>query len=567
LEPDVSAQLDAPPDAVSLADNAFENLPFSAVILGSDLRLRMANAAARTRLKLTASDAEEHAPFDTVLARARRMPTPVRLRLLSSCGTAIREGNGHGYHDTVFNLTSGHAIALFVRDLGMGHWLVVLQDRHGRGDPDAVSESDHLDSLTDVGNRRFIEAKTAEALADGDADHRPALVVFDIDRFRLVNDRHGRKGGDALLRAVVGRVRQATREADQIARLDGDKFAVLQQNGEAAELLAPRLVDLLCRPYLIRGEVASIGVSVGVARAAEDGTTASLLLRNAEFARHEAKQAGGQTWRHYDHDMADRARLRQELEADLRKAVAGGQFTLAYQPRVALRTRAVAGFDSRIVWTHPARGKVPQAVFTEAAEDIGLMGRIGDRALRDVCRDAALWPEPMAAAVSVHAAQLASGQHFVSLVSAALRETRLPARRLELMIAEPILVRHGEEALILLRDLHELGVRISLDDFGSGPTSLRQARSFPFDAIRIDRNLIRVMDSSNDADAMVRAIAAMGTVLGLPVIAKGVATKSQARMAEAVGCSEVRGYLVGGPVAAEAVPLVIESEVGEVLVA
>jgi diguanylate cyclase (GGDEF)-like protein len=563
----VSALLDAPPDAVSLADNAFENLPFSAVVLGSDLRLRVANMAARARFKLTDANIEEHPPFDTVLARARRMPTPVRLRILSGCGTAIREGNGHGDHDIVLNLTSSHAVALFTRDLGMGYWLVVLQDRYGRGDPESISDPDHLDSLTDIGNKRFIEAKVAEALADGDPDHRPALLVFDIDRFRLVNDRHGRKGGDALLRAVVGRVRQATREADQIARLDGDKFAVLQRNGEAAELLAPRLVDLLSRPYLIRGEVTSIGVSVGVARAAENGTTAPLLLRNAEFARHEAKRAGGQTWRHYDHDMADRARLRQELEADLRKAVAGGQFTLAYQPRVALRTRAVVGFDSRLVWTHPARGKVPQSVFIEAAEDIGLMGRIGDRALRDVCRDAALWPEPISVAVSVHAAQLASGQHFVSLVSTALRESRLPARRLELMIAEPILVRHGEEALILLRDLHDLGVRISLDDFGSGPTSLRQARTFPFDAIRIDRALIRAMDSSNDADAMVRAIAAMGCGLGVPVVARGVATKAQARMAEAVGCSEIRGYLVGGPVAAEAVPLVIESEVGEVLTA
>jgi GGDEF domain-containing protein len=166
----------------------------------------------------------------------------------------------------VFNLTTGHSIALFARPLGDDRWMVVLEDRRGGGDADVFPNDGHRDSLTEIGNRRHIETKLTEALRDDDPDNQPAVLVFDIDRFRALNDRLGRKGGDALLRACVGRLRQATRESDQIARLDADTFAVLQYNGSVADTLAPRLVDLLGRPYLIRGEVAAIGIGARASR-------------------------------------------------------------------------------------------------------------------------------------------------------------------------------------------------------------------------------------------------------------------------------------------------------------
>ncbi len=509
MEPDVNVLLDAPsqfarPGPASAADDAFERMPFPVVVLDRSLRVRLANAAARVRFKPPAPEQEPCPPFDAVLARSGRIPIDVRLRILSCCGAVIRDGDESGggaslgQHDTIFTTSPGHTIALFARPLGGDRWMVVLEDRRGRGDPDANAAEHHRDALTEIGNQRHIETKLTDALADDDPDSHPAVLVFDIDRFRSVNDRLGRRGGDALLRAVVGRVRQATRECDQIGRLDGDTFAVLQYNGQAADNLAPRLVDLLGRPYLIRGEVVTIGISVGVARAPEDGITAALLMRHADHARHEAKEAGGQTWRHYGHSMADRALLRQELEADLRKALTLGQLSLAYQPRVNLRSRRVAGFEALARWHHPRRGTVPPAVFIPVAEDIGLIGQIGDWCLSAACQDAASWPDPLIVSVNVSARQLDDPQHVISQVTTALRESGLPTRRLELEITESALTRNPDEARIVLRDLHELGVRVAMDNFGTGDTSLRHLRSLPFDTIKIDRTLTRSLDSNNE---------------------------------------------------------------------
>ncbi len=535
------------------------------VILDGGMRLQLANAAARARLKPPETDEDPNPPFDTVLTRSGRIPTDVRLRILSCCGAEIRDGNSHGKHDAVFALSPGHTIALFARSLGDDRWMVVLEDRRGRGDPDTAGEAHHRDPLTEIGNQRHIETKLTEVLNEGDSETHPAVLVFDIDRFRSVNDRLGRKGGDALLRAVVGRVHQATRECDQLARLDADTFAVLLYNGHAADNLAPRLVDLLGRPYRIRGDVATIGISVGVARAPADGTSAASLLKHADFARHEAKEAGGQTWRHFGQGMADRARLRQELEADLRTAFALRQLHLAYQPRVNLRARAVTGFEALARWTHPMRGAVPPAVFIPVAEDIGLIGELGDWALDAACRDAAAWPDPLIVSVNVSGRQLDDGHHFVARVAAALRESGLPTHRLELEMTEAALSGQPEETRVLLRELHELGVRTALDNFGIGCASLGHMRAFPFDTVKIDQSFTRSSGSNREAAAMLRAIAAAGTGHGMTVIAEGVETAAQARMVQADGCSEIQGYLVSQPVPAAGVAALLARKLSELL--
>ncbi len=185
--------------------SACECMPIPAVILDGALRLRLANAAARARLKPPMTDEDPNPPFDMVLTRSGQIPTDVRLRILSCCGAEIREGNSHGKHDAVFALSPGHTIALFARSLGDDRWMVVLEDRRGRGDPEHHCRRYHRDKLTEIGNRRHIETKLTEVLNEGDSEIHPAILVFDIDRFRSVNDRLGRKGGDALLRAVVGR--------------------------------------------------------------------------------------------------------------------------------------------------------------------------------------------------------------------------------------------------------------------------------------------------------------------------------------------------------------------------
>jgi len=212
----------------------------------------------------------------------------------------------------------------------------------------------------------------------------------------------------------------------------------------------------------------------------------------------------------------------------------------------------------------PKRGIVPPSSFLPVAEDIGLIGPIGDWALRAACQDAASWPDPLTVAVNVSARQLDDGQHFISQVAAALRDSNLPTRRLELEITEATLTRRPDEARILLRDLHELGVRIAMDDFGTGHASLQQLRTFPFDTIKIDRSFIHSLDSNNESGAVVRSIAALGAGLGMTVIAEGVETVTQSRMVEADGCVEIQGPLVGKAVPASGIDDVLARDMSAV---
>ncbi len=545
--------LDATDAPASWANSAFERLPYAALILDKEQKVRFANTEATLRLGPSRADNNPHPAFAAILAASARIPAYVRIGILAGCEAEIHGSDTHGANDALFALSPGHRVAFYIRNLGADRWMVVLEDRRGRGDADFVSGRSHRDALTEIGNRRHFETKLTQALTDEEPSDRPAVVVFDIDRFRSINDRLGRGGGDALLRAVVGRIRRATRECDHVARLEGDTFAVLQYNGDTVDTLAARFVDLLGRPYLVRGEVETIGISVGVARAPEDGITAASLLRHADDARREAKDAGGRTWRRYGQSMADRAHARLELESDLRNALALGQMSLAYQPRMRSNTRAVTGFEARIRWKHPKRGAVPMDVFGPVAEDIGLTGPIGDWALRTACRDAVSWPEPLTVALGVSARQLDDGQHFISQVAGALRESGLPTRRLELGLTEGVLTKRPEQARIVLRDLHELGVRLVMDDFGAGDISLRQLRSFPFDTIKIVASFVRSLDSDDESGAAVRAIAMFGSGLGMTVVADGVETPNQARMVSADGCTELQGNLISEPIPASAV--------------
>lgn len=545
-----------------LADRALELLPWPTVIIDRKLRVRRANETARQRFD--PPDGPKSA-LDDVLGWSGRVPADARQRILASCETLIAGGLHNPRQDAMIVVAPGHTIALHGRALSDDRWMVVLEDRHGRVDPGAILEEFFRDPITELGNRPHIERKLEETLADDDPDHHPALLVFDVDRFAEINDRLGRQGGDALLRAIAGRLRRATRDADELCRLEGNSFAVLQNNGLGADNLAVRLVDLLGRPYLLRGEVATIGISVGIARAPADGGTAAALLMNADLARQAAKEAGGHTWRRFGQTMAERARSRLELEADLRKAFAASHFTLAYQPKVDLKSGAIAGFEALSRWTCVGRGAVPPGLFIPVAEDIGLIASLGEQILRTACHDAVAWPEPLTVAVNISVRQLETGPAFVSHVLETLRESGLPPRRLELEITEGALLRRPDEIHAVLRDLHDAGVRITLDNFGSGLGSMRQLRGFPFDTVKIDQDFVQTLDSNEASVAIVRAVATLGAGLGLHVIATGVETIGQARLVRAYGCSGIQGFLIYTPVVAAAVPSVLARDIAAVL--
>lgn len=561
----MSLTLDRLDVQADLTARALELMPSPTVILDGEMRLRFANAAARERLEPPPPEEDPLPSFDQVLGRSGRVSSDVRLRILSCCAAALRGRQGTGRHDAIIAVEPGLMIAFHARHLEGERWMVVLEDRTASLDPNAILDEAQRDVLTGLGNGLYLAERSKEMLAQTDQEDRPALLLLDVDRFREVNESLGRQGGDALLRAIAGRLKRATRDADRLARLDADQFAVLQTNGLGADHLAARLVEILSRPYLIRGEIATIGVSAGIARAASRDTPET-LLHNAGLARREAKQAGGNAWRRFGQSLAERARSRQDLEADLRKALALDQLSLVYQPRMNVRTHAITGFEALARWTHPVRGAVPPSLFIPVAEEIGVIRSIGVWALRTACHDAAAWPEPVSVSVNVSFRQLEEGRAFVTEVVEALRSSGLPARRLELELTETALIRRPDDVRALLGELHGLGVRLAMDDFGAGDMAVRQIRTFPFDSIRIDQSFIRTLDSGADSGAVVRAIATLGAGLGMSVVAEGVETRHQALIVRGDGCTDIQGYLISRPVPVTEVPGLLTRDLSKTFV-
>ncbi|MBX9701631.1 MAG: EAL domain-containing protein [Acetobacteraceae bacterium] len=401
--------------------------------------------------------------------------------------------------------------------------------RHPPGDP-----------LTGLADRRGFHAALASMLAAG--GEGPALLMVDLDRFKPVNDLLGHPVGDALLQAAARRLRSTVRGGDLCARLGGDEFAVLLASpttADQAEALAARLVELLSRPYLIEGQLALIGASVGVAIAPADGATSEALISSADLALYAAKAAGRGTARRFEPAMRARAEHRRTLEQDLRAALALDQLELHFQPQIALEDNALSGFEALLRWRHPRRGLVRPDHFLPLAAEAGLMPAFGRWVLREACAAAATWPQPLRVAVNVAPLELEYGSLLRS-VAAALAETTLSPWRLELEITETALLQPTEVVQAQLDGLRQMGVQISLDDFGTGFSSLTQLRRFPFDRIKIDRSFV-------GDPAVLSAIAGLGTALGMRTTAEGVETRRQLDEIRAGGCTDAQGYLLGRP--------------------
>jgi len=400
-------------------------------------------------------------------------------------------------------------------------------------------------------DRSAFRAKLEAALADWRPESAsPAVLMVDLDRFKAVNDALGHPAGDALLRIAAKRLRAAVRGGDVAARLGGDEFAVLLAapvTPEAAAQVAARLVDLLGRPYMVQGQAASVGASVGLAFAEADCTTVDALIGRADMAMYQAKANGRGRVGFFSPMLQQRADLRRQTEQDLRAALPLGQLELFYQPQYDLELGQLSGFEALLRWRHPLRGLVPPDDFIPLAEEIRLISKLGEWVLRTACTEAARWPGAMTVAVNVAAQQFESGR-LVGIVEAALQDAGLPGSRLELEITESALLNDpGGLVTAQLIALKAMDVAVSLDDFGTGYSSLSQLRSFPFDRVKIDRSFV------NDV-AVVRAIAAMGSSMGMRTTAEGVETAAQLDNLRREGCHEVQGYFLGRPLPASAIP-------------
>jgi diguanylate cyclase (GGDEF)-like protein/PAS domain S-box-containing protein len=436
-----------------------------------------------------------------------------------------------------------------------GGWIATYEDITERRRAESqIAYMAHHDALTDLANRVLFRERLDQALA---AAHRQgttiAVLCLDLDRFKDVNDSLGHETGDELLKAVSERLRKSVREGDLIARLGGDEFAVLQcivGDPNDCASLAARIINAVGAPYEVDGQEIVIGTSVGIALAIEGQVAPDQLLKHADLALYRAKSDRRGTYRFFEPEMDAQLQARRLLEADLRKALANREFSLAYQPEINIRRQEISGFEALLRWRHPERGMVSPAEFIPVAEDIGLISALGEWVIEQACHEAAHWPDGIKVAVNLSPVQFRN-RTLVESVSRALAQSGLCPSRLELEITESVLLQDNDVTLATLHQLRRLGVCIAMDDFGTGYSSLSYLRSFPFDKIKIDQSFIRELTSRADCLAIVQSITRLGSSLGMITTAEGVETEEQYRHLLAAGCTEAQGYYFGYPLPAQ----------------
>ncbi|MGH7070530.1 MAG: putative bifunctional diguanylate cyclase/phosphodiesterase, partial [Acetobacteraceae bacterium] len=413
------------------------------------------------------------------------------------------------------------------------------------------------DVLTGLANRFLLQQVLSRELESSKRDgHGLAIFCLDIDHFKQVNDTLGHQAGDDLLKQFALRIKANIRECDLLARIGGDEFALLQtaiRQPEAAAELAARLGTALSEPYDVVGGHVSIGVSIGISLAPQDGWHPEVLIRNTDIALDRAKGEGRSRFCFFKPGMDTIVRRRREMEQALADAIDAQQFRVFYQPILDASTLAVVGFEALLRWPSAARGPIPPDEFIPLAEETGLITRLGAWVLEAACRNAALWPDPLWVAVNVSPRQFAGGS-LPQTVATILGRTGFPPGRLELEITEGVLIRDTEQAFEALRQLKTLGVKVALDDFGTGYSSLSSLHRFPFDKVKIDRSFVRRLMDDSGARAIVGAILAMSHQLDLKSTAEGVEVEAEYSLLREQGCSLMQGYLFGRPMPADAVP-------------
>ncbi|MEP6836955.1 MAG: EAL domain-containing protein [Bradyrhizobium sp.] len=440
-------------------------------------------------------------------------------------------------------LTFGRRVAFD----GCDGYLVAVVDITERREAEArIAHMAHHDGLTNLPNRDYYQDRLRQALdRDRSGSKRVAVLCVDLDLFKNVNDSFGHPVGDRLLKLVAERLKSEVRGDNLVARLGGDEFAIVLTSdvspNEVSDF-ADRLISTLSQRYDIDGLEVVVGASIGIALSPGDGASSEELMRNADMALYRAKSDGGGVHRFFEREMDRQAQKRRDMERDLRRAFANGEFELHYQPLVDLAANRISGFESLLRWRNPDKGMISPAEFIPVAEDIGLIVQLGEWVLREACAEAMNWPSNVKVAVNLSPVQFRS-RNLVQVVISALAHSGLSPQRLELEITESVFLAETEANLAILHQLRELGVSISMDDFGTGYSSLSYLRSFPFDKIKIDRSFVKDLAEREDCVAIVRAISGLGRSLNITTTAEGVETTDQLDWLRAEGCNEVQGFL------------------------
>lgn len=413
------------------------------------------------------------------------------------------------------------------------------------------------DALTELPNRAaFLQALEQMIDACADTGEEFAVLSLDLDRLKEINDVFGHEVGDQLLIEFSRRL-ESVIEGGVVARLSGDEFGLIidGMQPDSARALAARLMQAMRTEFVFDGRSVRIGLTIGISVYPRNGRDAETLLTNADAALFRAKTTARGSINFFDMELDQQLRDRRALHQDLSTAIRNGELSLHYQPqaraRHKMKTDHVLGFEALARWTHPVRGFVPPGDFIPLAEESGLIVEMGEWILRKACHEAASWPKDLQIAVNLSPAQFLHGD-LVGLVHSILLETGLAPGRLELEITEGVLIDDFERGLSLLRRLKALGVRIAMDDFGSGYSSLTYLQAFPFDKIKIDRAFVMNLGRNPQSAAIIRAIIGLGHGLNISIVAEGVETQEQLSFLADEACDQVQGYFLGKPAPIEA---------------
>jgi diguanylate cyclase (GGDEF)-like protein/PAS domain S-box-containing protein len=415
--------------------------------------------------------------------------------------------------------------------------------------------ADH-DALTGLPNRRLLEDRLTQALALSYRNRKQTAVMFvDLDRFKTINDSLGHAVGDVLLKEVAQRLVKQLRVGDTICRIGGDEFVVvlpeIKRSADAVNV-AQKVIEQLSLPVTVEERDLIVTPSIGIAVFPDDGRDAETLIRNSDAAMYHAKEMGRANYQFFTAEMNQAASRRLALESDLRRALGKDELRVHYQPIVDARSGRVAAHEALARWQHPERGLVSPADFIQLAEETGLILKLGEWVLREACRWATFIGVERGLQVSVNlSARQFNDPKLVQVVAAALRETGLPARLLELEITESTAMQHTDVTLGTLNRLKQLGVSIAIDDFGTGYSSLSYLKRFPVDKLKIDRAFTAELPGDEDQCAIVSAIVALAHALDIQVVAEGVENQAQRAFLVNCGCDFIQGYLMGKPVDAD----------------
>ncbi|MEA2856041.1 MAG: hypothetical protein QOH98_362 [Methylobacteriaceae bacterium] len=418
------------------------------------------------------------------------------------------------------------------------------------------------DLLSGLPNRalfnQYLDAEIGRTARTGSAF---ALFYLDLDRFKEINDSFGHEAGDRLIKSATQRVGAILRGGDRLARLGGDEFAILQtevRNPRDCEKLAKRILQEMTQPFDLGEQKVFVGMSIGIALHPHDAKDSQGLMRRADLALYRAKNEGRNRFCFFEQRMGEELRMRKTVEDELRAAIERDELIAQYQPIVSADGGKLVGAEALVRWRHPVHGLISPERFVGVAEDSGLILPLGEWMLRRACADARRWPD-LYIAVNVSPIQFRHSG-FAAAVERVLKETDMEPSRLELELTEGVIVKDADQAENAIIELRAKGVRLALDDFGIGYSSLIYLRRFAFDKIKIDKSFLQSMEMTGESAIILHSIVHLGRALGLTVTAEGIENEEQQRFLQALGCHELQGFLFSQPLDADELTRLVKND-------